>query len=466
MLHPRAPGIIEALIPVGWAAAVLSVGVWLGVSVPILLAIATVAPALLAWRLGWRWGEIEEGLLDGMRLALQASTILLIVGATIGAWAQGGVIGSMILYGMDVLSPAWFLPATVLLTAVISLAIGSSWTTAATVGVALMGIGSVLGFDPPVVAGAVISGAYFGDKMSPLSDTTNLAPSLAGTDLFSHISAMLYTTVPALVVAVVGMAIVGLFAVKDTSGYDPTVLGELEQALRTGQSLSPWLLLTPVALIGLAVLRVPAIPALVAATTIGGVLAWLVQGHAPVEVLQALYSGHVSETGNIRVDELLTRGGMSSMFDTIALILTATGFGGVMEKGGFIQVLLEAMLKGIRGARGLITLTIASTVIINVLLAEQYLSIVLAGRMYKDAYPRYGLSPRMLSRSLEDGGTVTSALVPWNSCGAFMAGTLGVATLDYLPWSFLNLAVPIIAVFYAWTGLFIFRETSDEAVEP
>ncbi len=461
---PRKPALWEAITPIVVAAIIISSGVLLlgGVPVPILLTLACVAPAVMAQRLGYRWKDVEGGMLDGMRLALGAAVILLVVGTTIGAWVQCGTVGAMVSYGLLVLQPSFFLPAACVLCSIVSLCIGSSWTTAATVGVALMGIGAAIGVPPPMTAGAVLSGSYFGDKMSPLSDTTNLAPGIAGAQLFEHIQAMLYTTIPAWLIALVIYGVMGLFLGTDTTGYSPEGIETLRAALHQAQHISPWLFLPPVLVIALALFRVPAVPALLAATVLGGVMAALFQGEGLGSILVVSYSGYDIETGNTAVDELLNRGGMASMLDTVALVLAATAFGGIMERAGFVQVLLEALMKRVRSVGGLITATIVSCVGVNGLLCEQYLAIVLPGRMYLDSYPKFGLQPRMLSRTIEDGGTVTSCLFPWNSGGAFMAATLGVATFAYVPFAFLNLLVPVIAIAYAWTGTFILREAKQE----
>jgi NhaC family Na+:H+ antiporter len=461
---PRKPALWEAITPIVVAAIIISSGVLLlgGVPVPILLTLACVAPAVMAQRLGYRWKDVEGGMLDGMRLALGAAVILLVVGTTIGAWVQCGTVGAMVSYGLLVLQPSFFLPAACVLCSIVSLSIGSSWTTAATVGVALMGIGAAIGVPPPMTAGAVLSGSYFGDKMSPLSDTTNLAPGIAGAQLFEHIQAMLYTTIPAWLIALVIYGVMGLFLGTDTTGYSPEGIETLRAALHQAQHISPWLFLPPVLVIALALFRVPAVPALLAATVLGGVMAALFQGEGLGSILVVSYSGYDIETGNTAVDELLNRGGMASMLDTVALVLAATAFGGIMERAGFVQVLLEALMKRVRSVGGLITATIVSCVGVNGLLCEQYLAIVLPGRMYLDSYPKFGLQPRMLSRTIEDGGTVTSCLFPWNSGGAFMAATLGVATFAYVPFAFLNLLVPVIAIAYAWTGTFILREAKQE----
>jgi Na+:H+ antiporter, NhaC family len=457
---PRKPTLWEALTPIAIAAAIISSGVLLldgAVPIPILLTLACVAPAVMALRLGYSWKDVEGGMLDGMRLALGAAVILLVVGTTIGAWVQCGTVGAMVSYGLLVLQPSFFLPAACVLCAIVSLSIGSSWTTAATVGVALMGIGAAIGVPAPMCAGAVLSGSYFGDKMSPLSDTTNLAPGIAGAGLFEHIQAMFYTTLPALLIALVGYGLLGLTLGADTTGYSPEGITSLRAALGQAQHLSPWLFLPPVLVIVLALFRVPAVPALLAATVAGGAMAAVFQGEGIGAILACTYNGFEIDSGNVAVDDLLNRGGMASMLDTVALVLAATAFGGIMERAGFVQVLLEALLRRVKSVGGLITATIVSCIGVNGLLCEQYLAIVLPGRMYMATYPRFGLQPRMLSRTIEDGGTVTSCLFPWNSGGAFMAATLGVATVSYVPFAFLNLLVPAIAILYAWTGTFILR---------
>ncbi len=468
---PRKPALWEALTPIAVAAIIISSGVLLldgVVSIPILLALACVTPSIMAVRLGYRWKDVEGGMLDGMRLALGATVILLVVGATIGSWVQCGTVGAMVSYGLLVLQPSFFLPAACVLCAIVSLSIGSSWTTAATVGVALMGIGSAIGVPAPMCAGAVLSGSYFGDKMSPLSDTTNLAPGIAGAGLFEHIQAMFYTTLPALLIALVLYGVIGLTLGADTTGYSPEGITSLREALHQAQHISPWLFLPPVIVIALALLRIPAVPALGVATVAGWIMAAIFQGEGLGSVLACAYDGFTIETGTVAVDELLSRGGMSSMLYTVALVLAATAFGGIMERAGFVQVILEALMTRVKSVGGLITATIASSIGVNGLLCEQYLAIVLPGRMYMDTYPKFGLQPRMLSRTIEDGGTVTSCLFPWNSGGAFMAATLGVATVSYVPFAFLNLLVPVIAVAYAWTGTFILRlpEGEDGAQEP
>lgn len=471
--QPRLPSLWEALLPIFSAALVIGLGLFFfheSAPVPILLMLSWIVPVLISLRLGWKWHDVEKGMIHGMSLALGASLILLIVGATIGAWAASGTVAALIKYGLQIMSPDWFLPTTALICAVVSLATGSSWSTAATVGIALMGIGQTLNVSPAMTAGAVLSGSYFGDKMSPLSDTTNLAPGIAGSTLFEHIQAMLYTTVPAISLAIIGFVILGWLSPAATGHYDAKSVTVLTDALAQGQKMSLWLLLPALLVVALAMFRVPAIPSLAAAALIGFLFAWLYQGQSFASMLSVLYNGFQSHSGNASVDKLLSRGGAASMLDTIALILAATALGGILEQGRFIEVLLQALLKRVHSVAGLVTATLASAIGVNVLLAEQYLAIVLPGRMFREIYPRMGLQPRMLSRTLEDGGTVTSALVPWNSGGAYMATTLGVSTLSYLPYAFFNLAMPLVSLASVWLGVSILwadkeRKQADKLVQ-
>jgi NhaC family Na+:H+ antiporter len=460
---PRDPTLGEALAAVLISASLVSAGlIGYGGEVPvqILLLLACIPPALVSLWSGRSWYDLEGGLVHGMSLALQPLAILMVVGATIATWAACGTIAQMIDLGLMLLTPGLFLPASVVICCVVSLAIGSSWATAGTVGVALMGIGEALGIPAPMSAGAVISGSYFGDKMSPLSDTTNLAPGIVGVGLFEHIRAMVATTTPALVISLIGFAALGAVQVSRGEAFDPAAVQALRTSLAAGQVLSPLLLLPPVLVVGLALRQVPALPSLVVAALIGLVMAMFWQDMALGTLLTEMYRGHVSATGDEAVDRLLSRGGVASLHDTIALVLAATAFGGVLERAGYIKVLLEALLRRVTTAGGLIAATVGSAVGINFLMAEQYLSIVLPGRMFRDAFVSYRLKPTMLSRSLEDAGTVTSPLCPWNSCGAYMAVTLGVPTFSYAPYAFFNLAMPMVAVLYAATGWFV--EYEDE----
>jgi NhaC family Na+:H+ antiporter len=422
---------------------------------------ATLA-GLVAWRGGSSWTRISDGMIGGIASGLPAVLVLMVVGMLVGVWIAAGVVPVMIHYGLMVLSPDWFLVASVLLSAIVALATGSSWSTAATVGLALMGVGGALNIDPGMTAGAVVSGAYFGDKLSPLSDTTNLAPAAAGAELFEHIRHMLYSTVPALIIALIGFAILGL-TMDTPASADASQLDLISGGLAGGFVLSPVLLLPPLVVLGMVSRKVPALPALMAGTLVAAVLGMAVQG-APAQVLvEAAYGGFSSETGVEAVDTLLSRGGLSGMMDSIALILCALAFAGVMESTGMLDVLAAAVLARAKSVGALVSATALSSLGLNVLASDQYIAIIVPGRMYRTAYLERGLHPKNLSRVLEDAGTMTSPLIPWNTCGAYMASVLGVATSAYLPFAFVNLLSPLITTVYGFTRITIETLEPEEA---
>lgn len=461
------PSLGVSLIPVACLVGLLYVSIAVleaGGHVP-LIAAASIAGLIAVWILGRPWAELEEGLVESIKSALPAVLILMAVGLLIGVWIASGVVPLLIYYGLQILAPSYFLAACCLACGFVSLATGSSWSTAATLGLALIGVGRALGVEAGMTAGAVVSGAYFGDKLSPLSDTTNLAAGAAGADLFEHIRHMLWTTVPALAVALSLYLWIGFSG--DASGRISG--GGYQQMLTTLEAsfdLSPWLLLAPVTVLGLIARRTRPLPALLAGTAVGAVLLLIFQPqHAPEgagSVIGVLYAGFSSSTGAGAVDELLSRGGLTSMMDTIALILCAFSFGGVMEASGMLGALTRAALQAARSTGALVASTLASGIGLNVLVADQYLAVVLPGRMFKDAYAERGLAAKNLSRAVEDSATLTSPLVPWNTCGAYMAGVLGVATTAYAPFAFLNLVSPLISLAYGLTGATIAPRRPDE----
>lgn len=432
------------------------------------LIFGTIVAALISGSvLGMDWTEIQTGMTKGIIAALPAILILIIVGLLIGVWIASGVVPVMIFYGLKILAPGYFLVATVLICALISLATGSSWSTAATVGLAMMGVGQALAIPPGMTAGAVISGAYFGDKMSPLSDTTNLAPAVAGTDLFTHIRHMVYTTVPALIIAVIIFAVIGIMRPAQGSVETSDYLLMLS-TLSASFNLSPWLLIAPVSVLFLVWKKTPALPALIAGVGVGAILLLIFQRDVGPEsassisrLVESLYTGYVSGTGVEKVDELLSRGGLISMMDTIALIMVALSFGGIMEASGMLERLAAAILRLARSTGSLIAVTIFSCFGMNILASDQYLAIIIPGRMYRGAYIKRGLHPKNLSRALEDSATLTSPLIPWNTCGAYMSGVLGVSAFAYLPFAFLNLASPLISMLYGFTGITIQKIEDD-----
>jgi len=447
-----------ALIPIIVLIASLSYGIIvLGADPHIPLLVAIVVASLVAiFGLGFSWQEIEKGAIETISMAMQAILILMVIGTVVGSWILSGTVPSMIYYGLKILSPGIFLVATTLICCVVSLATGSSWTTAGTVGIALIGVGQGLGIPAKIVAGAIISGAYFGDKISPLSDTTNLAPAMAGSTLFEHIRYMLYTTIPSLIIALILYGIIGArYAGKalDTANID-TILG----GLSANFYISPVLLIPPIVVIILVIFKAPALPGLLAGTGLGALFAAIFQKASLGEIVNTIHYGYSIESGNEMIDSLLNGGGLDSMMWTVSLILLAMTFGGIMEKSGMLGAIANKILTVAKSTGSLVTATVLSSIAINILAADQYLSIVIPGRMYKDAYDKMGLEPRLLSRTLEDAGTLTSPLVPWNTCGAYMYSVLGVSALGaggYLPFAFLNLINPLVAIFYAFTGISI-----------
>lgn len=454
----------HALIPMLFiiAALIFTMQFWGGdPHIPILMA-AVVAAIVAVFGLGYTWKELEEGIIETIKMSTQALLIVMIIGMIIGTWILGGIVPTMIYYGLKLLSPSIFLVATVLLCSVVSLATGSSWTTAGTVGIALVGVGIGLGMNPGLVAGAIISGAYFGDKMSPLSDTTNLAPAMAGSTLFEHIRHMSYTTGPSLIISLIIYGIIGMkFANND---LDTTAINEILTGMETNFNISLVLFAAPLLVILMVIFKAPAIPGLMGGALLGALFAFVFQGADMSSIIEAMHYGYTSETGITVIDDLLSRGGLDSMMWTLSLILCAMSFGGVMEKSGMLEAIARSILKLANGTGSLVVATIVTVIGMNLMAGDQYLSIVIPGRMYKQIYQERGLHPKNLSRVLEDAGTLTSPLVPWNTCGIFMAGTLGVATLAYLPYAYLNLINPLVSIFYGFTGITMEKLPEAEVV--
>ena len=338
------------------------------------------ASSIAIIRLGFTWKELEEGILDTINNTMQAILILLIVGMLIGTWIISGIVPSMIYWGLNILSPGIFLVATTVICSIVSISTGSSWTTAGTIGIALLGIGSALGIPKEVIAGAIISGAYFGDKMSPLSDTTNLAPAMAGSNLFDHIRHMLYSTVPAMLISLVIYAFLGMKYAGHS--IDTSQISQIQNALASSyNTLSPLLLLVPVIVIVLVILKVPAIPGLIIGTILGGLVAIFFQGASLQNVLEVAQVGYTSHSGMLFVDELLTRGGLNSMLDTVSLMLCALTLGGILEKTGMLEALARFILRFAKGTFGLVAATIFTCIGTNIAVADQYLAIVIPGSM-------------------------------------------------------------------------------------
>ncbi|MCA1009551.1 Na+/H+ antiporter NhaC [Halobacillus halophilus] len=421
--------------------------------IPLLL--GAFSASIVALFYGYSWNEIEDSFYSGIHKALPAIVILILVGLIIGSWIGGGIVGSLIFYGLKLISPGYFLISIMLLCTVVALSIGSSWSTMATIGVAGMGIGISMGISEPMIAGAIISGAYMGDKMSPLSDTTNLASGIADVPLFEHIKHLLYTTLPAYVLAAIIFGVLGRRF--SATGYESGQISSIMDNLQSQFLISPWLLLVPVSVIVLVLLKIPALPALSIGVVLGFLCQVLIQGDTVGTAVLSLYDGYQLNAENELMNNLLNQGGLSSMMYTISLTVVAMIFGGVIEGTGMMKKLMDGIIQLVRSTRALVPATILTSISTNITMAEQYISIIVPARMYADTYDEKNLHRKNLSRAVEDGGTVTSVLVPWNTGGIFVAGTLGVETLTYLPYAFFNLATPVISIILALTGFSIVK---------
>ena len=437
------------------------------------LVLAGVFAALIAMVNGWKWKVMEKGILAAIDRTMQAILILGVVGFMLGSWMAGGIIPSMMYFGIKVISPSIFLFTACLLCSIVSLATGSSWSTAGSMGVALCGVGVALGYPVAMTAGACVSGAYFGDKMSPLSDTTNLAPAVAGSTLFDHIKHMIWTTGPAWIIAEIVYLILGLFG-EHSSNADTGTIDEILGFIADSYNVSILCLIPPIFVIVAVALKLPALPALIGGVVLGFPF-FPMQGSKFIDIPNYLNYGIEAEVPEgasdviTEVASLLSTGGGNGMMWTIQLIICAMVFGGIVDCTGIMGTMAEGLLKLARGTRGgLVTVTIFSCIVVNVLCCDQYLAIILPGRMYKEAFEDRKLKAKNLSRCLEDSGTLTSNLVPWNTCGATMASFLqcpqwGVG--GYAPYAILNWLNPLISIFYGFTGITMVEMTDEEYAE-
>ncbi len=468
----RTPTLFEALIPIIFLIIALSINVivfgddGLSGSNQIILVLATAIAGLVAMRLGMKWDALLKGMTDSISTAMSSIMILLMIGSLAGTWLLSGIVPAMIYYGLQILNPSIFLFAACIICAVISLATGSSWSTIATIGIALLGIGQALGLSEGVIAGAIISGAYFGDKMSPLSDTTNLAPAVAGTTLFTHIRYMTYTTVPSISIALLLFLIIGF---NGEGNADPADVAAVLSAIEGSFNLNPLLFVVPVVVIVMIIKKVPALPALLVGALLGGIFAVIFQPKiieqisgvsdnytlaSYIAVMKSLYGSIAIVTDNSMVNELLSAGGMAGMLNTIWLILVAMMFGGAMEAGGMLHRITSVIITYFAKSNGsLIASTATTCAFFNVTASDQYLAIVIPGKMYAETFKERDLAPENLSRTLEDSATVTSVLVPWNTCGATQASVLGVATGTYLPYCFFNIISPFMTITFGFFNI-------------
>lgn len=457
----RLPNKIEALIPVVFLLGIMILNYVLGWGqdphIPVLLACAV---AMVVGKVcGVSYKDMLAAGLDAVSQSLEAIIIILCVGCLIGSFEWCGTIPAVVYYGLKCLTPGLFLPVACIICAVVGIALGSAWTVTATLGIAFMAIGTTMGLNPALVAGMILSGACCGDKFSPLSDSTNLAAGSAQTGLFDHVGAMTTTTFPSLIIAIVLYAIIGL---KNTGNYDPELANQLSAAIVEHYQYMGIVLLLPILLIiVVSVLKIPALPSIILLSLIGCVFAMIFQGATFNDCITMLHYGYEAETGNDLCDTLLNRGGMDSMLWTNNLVIVAVAFGGILQRIGVVESLLGGLIKRVKTPFQLIVTTIITGMFCITTMCDQYLGLIIPAAMYKDKYDEMGLGRNMLSRTLEDGGTLWSPLVPWSSCGSYHTNILGVPTLSYLPFCFMNIINPIYAIVTAsWGGNILYADGS------
>lgn len=418
---------------------------------------------------GWKWSVMEKGMIQGISRSMQANLILLTVGILVSTWKAAGIIPSIIYYGLNIINPGFFLVTACLLCSIISLVIGSSYTTAGTIGVAMIGIAIGLGINPALAAGAVVAGSYTGDKMSPMSDTTNMAPAVSGSNVFEHIRHMVYTVTPSYIIALVLYFILGRSAAPD-GGVQMEMKDTLQEAIQNEFTVSPFLMLPIVFLLIAVILKVPALPAMFGGVVMGLLCMGFVQGIRFADFFDIMHYGYISSSADIEltngytVADVVGGGGFNGMLWTVSIVLCSMSFAGVLEATGMLGSVVEKILKVAKTNGLLVMTTVLTCFFINLLTADQYLSIILPGRMYKNAFEDRRLKNKNLSRCLEDSGTLTSPLIPWNVCGATMTGFLGVNTIQYAPYAFVNYICPIVSIIYGFTG-FSIEKMSDEEYE-
>jgi len=470
MSSSRSIRLSEALFPLIALIVMLAINVFyfkdasLDGSNQFVLLLGGAVAAIVGFAKGVSYEEMMNAVADNLKSTSSALLILLMVGALSGTWLLSGIIPTMIYYGIQLLNPSIFLLVSVLVCALISVATGSSWTTSATVGIALIGVGNAMGIPMGMTAGAILSGAYFGDKMSPLSDTTNLAAAMAGTDLFTHIRYMLYTTVPTLVITLIVFGILS-FKIEPAAAVETA---SLLNAITESFTITPWLFSVPVLVIALIVRKTPPLAALLIGTLGGAVAALMFQPELIrtlsgstelnfesiyITLLNAITVDLAVESSNTVLNDLFTSGGMAGMLGTIWLIICAMVFGGVMESIGALSKITAALLKLSKSTFGLVANTVGSCLALNVTASDQYLAIVVPGKMFAKAYEQKGLAPENLSRTIEDSGTVTSVLVPWNTCGAYHSSVLGVSVFEYFAYAVFNYVSPFMTLLFAALSL-------------
>ncbi|NNC99618.1 MAG: Na+/H+ antiporter NhaC [Gammaproteobacteria bacterium] len=460
----REPSVMHAAVTILGLACWISFGIFYlksGLHGILLLGLVWVAANCMPLRCNYL--QIREAMQIGMDRAMPAMFIFLMIGVVIATFILSGTVGSLIYYGLKFMHPAVFLPAGLILCSIMSLAVGTSWGTVATGGVVLIGVGGAMGIPLPIVAGMIISGASFGDKMSPVSDTTNLAAVSADTNLYAHIKSMSYTTGPSYLIALVAFSWIGMSFAEQS--LPKAELEVLLNGLDATFTINVFMLLPLIVLLVLSMRAVAAEAAMLVAALIAALLAIFFQSQGTADVVTAFYDGAKISTGIATLDPLLNRGGMIDMVWTFSLSFIAISLGSVLQQMGFLKVLMEWLMRQVQRTASLVTSAILTTFAANMTLGESYISLILTGQMFKQKFNEQGVDRAVLSRSLEEGGTLMTALIPWTTTGAFYAATLGVATLDYAQWTILNWVNPLMGIAFAWIGLAIFRATKEEPAE-
>lgn len=426
-----------------------------------LLLLALILTCIVGFTYGFTFDEMLEGMKLSISRAMGALCIFILIGIIIATWIQCGTVPALIYYGLKFINVKYFLPMGLIICSITSLGTGTSWGTVGTVGLALMGMGVSIGIPAPLVAGMIVSGAFFGDKMSPLSDTTNLSAVSAGSDLYDHIKTMCYTTVPAYIISLILYTILG-FRYANTGNVNVEQITQIKEVLSATFNLNPIVLIPIIVVLVFSIMKVPSIPAMVIGSLLGSLIAIIFQGVSFSDALTVMNLGYTSATGIEIIDNLLIRGGIQKMMWTFSLSFIALCLGGVLEKLGFLATLINRLLSKIRRTGSLFTMVIFTSILSNIAMGEIYLAIILNGSLYRDIFEEKGFDNSMLSRLLEEGGTMTGALIPWTTAGAFVAVTLGVPTFEYFQYSFLNIINPLLSIILSYMGIFVFLKNKNK----
>ena len=430
------------------------------ISIQVLLILSIIWTSIHSYFLGFKFSEIKQIMSDGIYNALGAAYVFILIGVVVAAFLESGTIASIVYYGLDLVHPAVFLPMGLVLCSFMSVCVGTMVGTVATVGVILIGIGAAMGVPLPIVAGMVIAGASFGDKMSPVSDTTNMAALTTGTDLYTHIKSMLYTTIPTYIICLVLFTLIGMSYTEQA--FSPEGIIEFKAAIENHYTVSLWGFLPLIVLFGLSFKRVPAEPTMLLASLTAIIIALLQQHHNIISILSSLQTGYKAATGNADLDRLLNRGGIMGMMGTFSIALFSIALGGLLDKVGYLTALLSGILNHLKNVLSLLAATMLTGIVASIATGQSYISIVLTAQLFNNKYREMGLRRRMLSRTIEESTTLITPLMPWSLGGAFYSGAMGVAVFDYAPWAFLNYLNFIVALIMAALGLAIFRINPNE----